>query len=65
MKGYGQFCPVAKAAEILTERWTLLVLRSCSPAAGGSTICAVVKARKSLLHTYLTEICGWQERFES
>jgi DNA-binding HxlR family transcriptional regulator len=27
MNGYGSFCPVAKAAEILTERWTLLVLR--------------------------------------
>ena len=27
MKGYGQFCPVAKAAEVLTERWTPLVLR--------------------------------------
>ncbi len=27
MKGYGQFCPVAKAAEILAERWTLLVVR--------------------------------------
>lgn len=27
MKGYGQFCPVAKAAEILNERWTLLVVR--------------------------------------
>lgn len=27
MKGYGSFCPVAKAAEILGERWTLLVLR--------------------------------------
>lgn len=27
MKGYGQFCPVAKAAEILNERWTLLVIR--------------------------------------
>ena len=27
MKGYGSFCPVAKGAEILTERWTLLVLR--------------------------------------
>jgi DNA-binding HxlR family transcriptional regulator len=27
MKGYGQFCPIAKAAEILTERWTPLVLR--------------------------------------
>jgi DNA-binding HxlR family transcriptional regulator len=27
MKGYGQFCPVAKAAEILNERWTLLIIR--------------------------------------
>ncbi len=27
MKSYGSFCPVAKAAEILAERWTLLVLR--------------------------------------
>ena len=27
MRGYGQFCPVAKAAEVLAERWTFLVLR--------------------------------------
>lgn len=27
MAGYGQFCPVAKAAEIFAERWTPLVLR--------------------------------------
>ena len=27
MKGYGQFCPVAKCAEILGERWTLLLVR--------------------------------------
>ena len=27
MKGYGQFCPVSKAAEILNERWTLLIIR--------------------------------------
>lgn len=27
MKGYGQFCPVAKAMEILGERWTALVIR--------------------------------------
>ncbi len=26
-KTYGQFCPVAQAAEIVTERWTPLVLR--------------------------------------
>lgn len=24
---YGQFCPVAQGAEVLTERWTLLVVR--------------------------------------
>lgn len=27
MRGYGQFCPVAKAAEIVCERWTPLVIR--------------------------------------
>ena len=27
MKGYGQFCPIAKAAEVLGERWTHLVIR--------------------------------------
>jgi len=26
-KGYGQFCPVSRAAEILAERWTPLVVR--------------------------------------
>lgn len=27
MAGYGQFCPVAKAAEVLDQRWMLLVVR--------------------------------------
>jgi DNA-binding HxlR family transcriptional regulator len=27
MPGYGQFCPVAKAMEVLDERWTMLVIR--------------------------------------
>lgn len=27
MKGYGQFCPVAKAVEVFCERWTALILR--------------------------------------
>lgn len=27
MPGYGQFCPMAQAAEILCERWNLLVIR--------------------------------------
>ncbi|MGH9090504.1 MAG: winged helix-turn-helix transcriptional regulator [Acidimicrobiales bacterium] len=27
MDGYGQFCPVSKAAEVLCQRWTLLIVR--------------------------------------
>ncbi len=27
MRGYGQFCPVAKAAEVFAERWVPLLLR--------------------------------------
>jgi len=27
LKDYGQFCPVAKASELLGERWVLLILR--------------------------------------
>lgn len=27
MDSYGQYCPVAKAAEVLGDRWTLLILR--------------------------------------
>lgn len=34
MPGYGQFCPIAQAAEVLTERWTPLVIREL--ALGGS-----------------------------
>ena len=30
MKSYGQFCPVAKAAELFCERWTALILRDMS-----------------------------------
>ncbi|MGH8249692.1 MAG: winged helix-turn-helix transcriptional regulator [Steroidobacteraceae bacterium] len=33
MRSYGQFCPVAKAAEIFCERWTALVLRDLAAGA--------------------------------
>jgi len=33
MSGYGQFCPIAKASEILGERWTHLIIRELG--AGG------------------------------
>lgn len=37
MKGYGQLCPFAKAAEVLAERWTLLLLRDLLGVSGIST----------------------------
>ena len=33
MKSYGQFCPVAKAAELFCERWTPLVVRDLAQGA--------------------------------
>jgi len=27
MRNYGQYCPVARGAEILGDRWTLLIVR--------------------------------------
>ncbi len=33
MKSYGQFCPVAKAAELFCERWTPLIIRDLSTGA--------------------------------
>jgi len=33
MRAYGQFCPVAKAAELFCERWTPLILRELATGA--------------------------------
>lgn len=33
MRSYGQFCPVAKAAEIFCERWTALLIRDLAAGA--------------------------------
>ena len=27
MRGHGQYCPIAKGAEVLGDRWTLLIAR--------------------------------------
>ena len=28
MKTYGQFCPIARASEVLAERWTPIIIRN-------------------------------------
>lgn len=30
MKGYGQYCPVARASEVFAERWTPIIVRNIS-----------------------------------
>jgi hypothetical protein len=37
--GYGQFCPIAQAAEVLTERWTPLVIGELVLATVGVDLC--------------------------
>lgn len=58
MKSYGQFCPVAKAAEVFCARWTPLILRDM---AGGATRFSQLKrgiplASPSVLSTRLKEL---------
>ena len=35
MRGYAQYCPIAKASEILGDRWTLLIVREMLGGASG------------------------------
>lgn len=58
MKRYGQFCPVAKASEILAERWTPLVLREllCGSTRFNDIQRGVPLMSRSLLATRLKEL---------
>jgi hypothetical protein len=42
MKSFGQFCPVAKAAELFCGRWTPLIVRAWRRAPRGSPSCSAV-----------------------
>lgn len=58
MTSYGQFCPVAKASEILAERWTPLVLREllCGSHRFGDLCRGVPLMSRSLLAKRLKEL---------
>jgi|SRR5919109_1428040 DNA-binding HxlR family transcriptional regulator len=55
---YGQFCPVAKAAEVLAERWTPLVIRElmCGSSAFNDLKRGVPLMSRTLLATRLREL---------
>jgi DNA-binding HxlR family transcriptional regulator len=68
MSAYGQFCPVAKAMELLDERWTMLVVRELLE---GSQHCNglrrwVPRMSPALLSTRLRTLAraGVVERYE-
>ena len=50
---YGQFCPVAKALEVLGERWTLLIVRELLM--GGSRFNELQRGLNLISPTILTK----------
>lgn len=65
-KGYGQFCPVSRAAEVLAERWTPLVVREllCGSVRFNDLQRGVPRMSPTLLSKRLKELeyCGIVER---
>lgn len=68
MAGYGQFCPVAKAMELLDERWTMLVIREllCGSRHFNALRRGVPRMSPSLLSARLRTLAraGVVERYE-
>ena len=52
MRTYGQYCPIARASEILAERWTPIILRNML--LGSSTFTEIADGAPGLSHTLLT-----------
>ena len=68
MRSYGQYCPIARASEILAERWTPLVIRNLM--FGADTFSQIARGvpsmSRSMLATRLRELerAGLRERSE-
>jgi DNA-binding HxlR family transcriptional regulator len=58
IKGYGQYCPIARAAEILTERWVPLVVRElcCGSTRFNQLQSGVPRMSSALLSARLKEL---------
>ena len=56
MRSYGQYCPIARAAEILTERWTPIIVRNLM--AGCTTFSEISAGAPGLSHGLLPGGCA-------
>jgi DNA-binding HxlR family transcriptional regulator len=52
MRTYGQYCPIARASEVLAERWTPLIIRNMLH--GSTTFTAIAGGVPGLSHSLLT-----------
>jgi DNA-binding HxlR family transcriptional regulator len=52
MRTYGQYCPIARAAEILAERWTPIIVRNLL--LGATTFGEIAEAAPGISRTLLT-----------
>ncbi|MGH8775764.1 MAG: winged helix-turn-helix transcriptional regulator [Jiangellaceae bacterium] len=53
MRTYGQYCPIARAAEVVAERWTPLIVRNIH--AGCGTYGEILAGAPGLSHSLLTQ----------
>lgn len=61
MKGYGQYCPISRAAEILATRWTPLVVRNLL--LGCETFSEIAAGVPGIPRSVLTDRLRMLERF--
>jgi DNA-binding HxlR family transcriptional regulator len=62
VKGYEQFCPMARASEVVTERWTPIIVRNLL--AGCTTFGEILDAAPGLSKTLLVERLRKLERYK-
>jgi DNA-binding HxlR family transcriptional regulator len=60
MRSYGQYCPIARTAEILTERWTPIIVRNLM--VGCTTFSEISAGAPGLSHSLLTQRLRLLER---
>lgn len=60
MRTYGQYCPIARTSEILTKRWTPIILRNLL--AGCATFSEISAGASGLSHSLLTQRLRLLER---
>ena len=61
MRTYGQYCPIARGAEIFAERWTPLIIRNLH--LGCETFGEILNGAPGLSRQLLTERLKQLERF--